>query len=395
MTLEHVKIVANGRDYEEWESVRIEWIVDEAADTPMATLATSEAIERNYGQDVDPEDVFGKWNFPPGTFVTVLGNDNDLLMHGFVFAYMPAADAEQHSIQIVIKPLTWAFLNSSAYTQSMHFENLTDDIMMRMLAAPYGLSLEHLAMPSLHPWFQLKMGASNYAELMRFMQPNAKYMYTSREGALVVSAGEPHPVVGDRGYLVQGVNILKMTAKLTDEGYWMSEVIGQNPVGTDLPTTLQPRGWSWGVGQVFKIIPDQTATTPEKAQKLAAWVATRAFGRNVSAQITVMGWRKQDGRLWEINSDVYVYAPYLKIDCVMRVTKIVFSQAVGEGTTADLTLVDPKARGYNSFYACESGSFWRVPDFIGSLGGAGHRDPPVRPWPPDRPPEDDDPASED
>ena len=337
-----------------------------SAETPLAYLATSEVIEQPWGRRLRGEDIFWKWNFPPGAFVSILGNNNELFMHGFVYAYMPAVDPEQHSIQLVIQTLPAEFVRGAAFKESMHFEDVTDISFIQELLKPYGVPLLNISPPEYMDRIQLKMGATNYAEIMRQIQRFGKTLYSSREGQVVVTAGQVWPS-GGNGWLVQGENLIKMAAKLTDEGKWNIETIGQNTHGVDLKAMLQPNGRSvLSMADLLRLPLIQTPTDPEKAQKLAEWIGRRQHGRNVTATLTTPSWRDPNGFFWEVNTDVYVYAPYLKIDCTMRIKKIVYSQALGEGTTAEIFVVSPHTMGIEApENVCESGPMWIFPPFIG------------------------------
>ena len=45
--------------------------------------------------------------------------------------------------------------------------------------------------------------------------------------------------------------------------------------------------------------------------------SNQPFGREATSSM---------GPLWLLMADTYIYAPWLKIDCVMRATRVVFKQ---------------------------------------------------------------------
>ena len=163
-------------------------------------------------------------------------------------------------------------------------------------------------------------------------------------------AGEPAAPVAD---LVENRNILRCTGKLDNQSavsQW--NMLGQQPgVGDDYTTRTAQ-------GQVTD--PKAPANTqqvehmphPGDSDDAATYgplIAARAGWQTGEIDVTVVGWFKADGTLWQPTANVTLYsplalpiAPYKMTLGVQEVTWSQNDTDQGEGTTTTLRLVLPQ-----------------------------------------------------
>lgn len=344
---EQVQVIADGVLYEGWESVIITCSMEDIFS--WCQLTTTEV-----GGLKDPiNPVFDKWNFPPGTPITILATGTPVFA-GVVDLYAPVLDANQHSITVTARTYSKDFAESSVKHTTGNFEDMTDVQIVQQFAAAAGVPLtSYVSRQDLIPYWQIRQGATNYEEAMRILQQRGKMLWAPLpDGTLVITDGLSFGTVTDSA-LVQGVNCIRLSARLTDQGWSLVDVIGQGRSAKDLqpfgvalnPFSHQPGGGLSapfiGRSRYLRII-DQAATTGELAMRRAAWEMRRSIAGNLQATFTVPGWRTQGtaGDIWRTNHDVYCFAPALKIDCILRTLKVVLTQDAQTGTTTTITCVD-------------------------------------------------------
>lgn len=363
ITSERVTVVADGVSYEPWEAVSVEWDMNNLF--VSFQLSTTEVAEKT-----EDWTVFDKWNFPPGTQIDILGND-EALTTGIVSVYNPQVDPDQHSIVVTGFSFAKDFSDSSVKHETGRFDNTTDVAIVQQLAGALGIPLLALASPTTIPFYQIRQGGNNYQEVMRLLVQGQKMLTSNMSGQMVVTDGKPWGY-NTGGMLLQGHatnvsgtedagNMIRMEARLSDENYYLYEAIHQSPYD-DKPENLAPFGMALDPtarASRYKKIINQAVTDPGIAQKRAEWERSRAKGFTTLATCVVPGWRDQSGAFWKPNENVYVLAPWLKIDCWLRIVKLVFSQNLSGATTTTITVVDPRALGDSGGGGeCNSGDMW-------------------------------------
>jgi prophage tail gpP-like protein len=91
----------------------------------------------------------------------------------------------------------------------------------------------------------------------------------------------------------------------------------------------------------LKVIVAESQADAAEATKRADWECRRRIGKSIELQITVVGWRQADGRLWKTNEMVRITAPWLSIDRELVIGEVAFNAGSdGETTALKLTLPD-------------------------------------------------------
>lgn len=355
MPFEKIQVIANGVAYEGWESCTIINAVDEA-------WATAQLITTEVGGIKDKlNPSFTQWDFPPGTPVQIMAN-GDLVFTGVVNVYSPTVTEDQHTITVTVTTYGRYFVDTSVNHPTGFFENMTDTAIVGQFAALAGVPLSIFSQGMIIPYWQIRYGASNWQEAMRILQQRGKMLWSrAATGDMVITDGNPFGLVTG-GAILEGVNVLRETATLTDQMWSLVFVGGQSSDGVDEKIHLQPMGTamsSFRMPPRYKRIIDQASTNAQLAQIRANWEMHRSEAGAMQATFTLPGWRENGatGKIWEPNWDVYCKAPWLKIDCVLRILKVVLNQDSNLGTTAMITVVDGQGIG-GEISQCNSGSLW-------------------------------------
>jgi prophage tail gpP-like protein len=95
------------------------------------------------------------------------------------------------------------------------------------------------------------------------------------------------------------------------------------------------------------IVQHEGEITSDRMKKRAEWHARRGAGEAVTATITTRGWRDQGGTIWTPNFLVQVEDEDIGINGLMIIKSVTLNQQgdSDEGTTAQLSLADPRALG--------------------------------------------------
>ncbi len=211
---------------------------------------------------------------------------------------------------------------------------------------------------------QIEPGESLFATLEPLARSSGAIIRDTPEGRLRIVQ---KPEGTHAGGLVAGVNIISATVEFSGEGRFDPVIVrGQQSRGSGAQALRPEAGANDpAVGRYRpKIIILDNEATVANLKNQTEWHLRGAAGLAVSATIIVPGWRDAGGRLWEPNWEVYVRHPRIYIDQMMAIKSVVLSQDTrqgGAGTTATLTVVDPRALGGSSS-GSKSGSGWSVPE---------------------------------
>lgn len=359
MSYENVGVVVDGKKYEGWSDVFVHMAINDAERT--FEIGTTEIGPIPNAQV--------PWHFPPGSVVQVMAG-GDILIDGRVGEYNPTADATSHAVTISGYTRGHDYIYSSVKHETGRFENQTLLSIAQQLDV-YGVGITALAAAAglasqTVPFFQVRKGSTPWAEMMRLLPSRGLTMMGNKQGGIAIAkaSGDTHS-----GGLIQGKNIKEMTAKLTDERYQVTEVDGQAPFGTeDEDFEVTGQATDGGASHYsYKNYIEEEYTNKSLAQRRAQVESARTFGQSVTADIKVVGWRDEGGRLWEPSNYVFVHAPFLHIEDSLLIESIDFEQSNDGGTVSTLHLVDGQA--YDGSGAGNSPYYTYIP------GGGHHPEP--------------------
>lgn len=197
------------------------------------------------------------------------------------------------------------------------------------------------------PVHRLRVGESQFHTIERRARGRGILIHDTAEGKLKLAT---KPAGTHAGGLRFGINIKTASAEFTERGrHSKVHVRGQATEGTD---AQQLRGQavasdsSVGRNRPLVLQHEGEATT-DRMKKRAEWQAKRAAGNAATAEITVVGWRDDGGRIWTPNFLVYVDDDWIGINGMMLIKSVTLEQSGedGIGTTATLSLADPRGYG--------------------------------------------------
>lgn len=352
MALETVRVVAGGSAFAGWTSVRV--TAEKGGHRTFSISATE--VAKNWSRS--PFDV---WNFPPGTPVKITAG-GDLAMTGYVDRYMPSGSPAEHRVELQGTSKSADYAISSWAHQTGRFEDKTVlEIARELDRFGIGIVLKGVrqALKPV-PWFQLRLGSTPWAEMMRLLRQENLTMTGQADGSLAIEGGSSGRHAGG---LIQGENILEMSAVLSSATLASEfKVVGQSAEGTK-DEHIRPDGTArdGSLGRFRRrTLVDPAETSPERAAKRAKWERLRARGLSAQAQIVTPGWRDGGGRLWEPGHLVFVHSGWLKLSQDMAIQAVEFIQD-DSGTVSRLELVDPQAYG-DAAGRSGSGEVWQYKD---------------------------------
>ncbi len=191
---------------------------------------------------------------------------------------------------------------------------------------------------------QINPGDTLFKTLETEARANGALLYDTPQGKLKIT---DKPEGRHKGALVKGVNIIKASSTLSGRfNYSEVKVRGQASFGTK-GTALSPEAEAKGTADRKRtlIIYHEGEATSERLKKRAGWEAKRSAGKGKAASITVPGWRDEGGTLYAPNFLIPVQDPWIGLDQDMIISGVSLEQDGDGGTTATLTLKDPRALG--------------------------------------------------
>lgn len=346
MSLETIGISIGGAPFVPWQDVRINISAEEAVRTA--------AIRGHLPSNATPP-----W---PDSKAT-LSASGTLVLTGFVRDLR--ADQSEHdwSAEISLVSRTVDAVEASI----KHETGLAKNKDIKAVAEEFdscGVGVEAIGSYDKIERHQIEPGESLFETLEPLARSAGAIIRDTPEGKLRIVQ---KPEGTHAGGLAAGVNIISATVEFSGEGRFDPVLVrGQQSRGSGAQA-LRPEAEASdpAVGRYRpKIIVLDNEATVANLTKRTEWHMRGAAGLAVSATIVVSGWRDLLGRIWEPNWQVYVRHPRIFLDQMMAIKTVALSQDTrqgGTGTTATLTVVDPRALGGLSSGA-KSGSGWSAPE---------------------------------
>lgn len=328
MAYERVDLAAAGVRYTGWTGVQIKASFPEAVRSARLIVT-----EINPGED---------WHFPPFTPVAIYATGT-LMLSGFVLDYQPSFSESAHEVVLTIVTDSYNYVDCSCESETGFFENKTIAQIAQALDT-YGVGISVAAQAAaaaaeIVPWFQIRLGSTPWAEIMRLLPQRGLTMRgLASGGAEIARESEARHAGG----LIEGQNtILTATGLLTGrEVYSDYSAIGQGDE-TDEADDFEPEGTAFDARipmHRFKQVIVEQAADRKTLQQRAEWEKARAASFSARVTIVTRGWRDAAGSLWEPGQRVYVESPRLKIWRDMLIEEALFSQDRDSGTITTLTL---------------------------------------------------------
>lgn len=343
MPLETLTITAGGRRITAWTRFSLSMSVDEAVRSASLAVHT-------IGDHPWPDDE------------ATIRAGGDLLLTGYVRDWSPGQDVESWGADISFVSRTVDATEPSVVHPTGGCKNKDIGGIAKEFDT-CGVGVVTVGKFEKHERHQVVPGESLFSTLEPLAFADGALIFDTPEGKLKIA----NKLEGDHsGGLAAGVNIISGQARFSGAGRFSeTEVRGQQMRGSGAGALrLKGKAADSGVPRYRpRVIVLDTEATAGKVKKAAEWQACRAAGLSVEATIVVKGWRDAGGQIWTPNKRVYVRHPRLDLDQMMAIKAVTLDQDTADGsdgTTATLTVVDPRALG-GAASGGKSGRGWAAP----------------------------------
>lgn len=329
-----VIVFVDGRQYTAWKSVNL--------GRSLANMSGGFNISvYNRWQDSGQD-----WELVPNKEIQVqVGSDR--IITGFIDSVSVDADSGSRGYTFSGRDKTADLIDCSVtnkvqYSQAIKLESLARDLLQ-----PFGLNLkvEVETGAAIKPPITIQQGET-VAELLFRESQKKGIIVTSDENSNVVltrPGNTKNPTA-----LIQGLNILKMSANYDSSSRYSQYILKGNTSATDEYFGIQasePLAQSADPGvprfRPLIVIAEGNVDSAQAKQR-ADWEATVRAAKSSQVQITVVGWFNGNNQLWKPNQLVRVKAGMIGINQEMLIESVSYNKDQG-GTTSTLGLVRPDA----------------------------------------------------
>lgn len=353
--LETVTVALGGGSFSGWEAVSVAYAVEQAARTARLTVS----------------DYAGAMPFMPGV-PCVLTATGTTILTGHVRTVSPRHEGSDHSIDLEIVSRAVDAVECSVDHPTGYLKDKSlDEIAREFDSCGVGILCSENFPKEARTY--LNAGASLFSTIEPVARSHDALIYDTAEGQLRL-AKKPRGRHAGALTIGDGGNIISASATLTEDGRHSPVIVrGQSSRGQGAPALrLEGRAIDAGVMRYRPLIRVlETEATSAKVKGRAERAVKRAAGYSREAQITVAGWRDGGGRIWEPHFIVAVDDPRIYLRQDMAIKSVTLDQSMSEGTTATLTLCDPRA--LNGEAGADGGSdpAWNTPSASGTVGFGG------------------------
>ncbi len=335
-------ITCNGQTYRDWKSVMVER--DYGA---FSSLFSFGAVEPGaFGQG------WAAMRLKPGDAVTVTLAGITVIT-GAITARSTSIDAQGHELVLQGRSAVANLVDSSVPIKPGTFSGQTYEQVARALLAPHGVGLVIKNPPPIFGkpfrWLVPQYGETVHEMLQRLASMRGVFHTDDAQGNLVVGQGDPSaaPVAT----LQEGFNIKSATVRLINESAWSKYTAVSQTPGDD--NSRPPRDYSGSsvdstlpAGREKIVISPHPGDDSEMAAH-ANYLRAIDTWLQVQATITVQGWKRPDGNLWNVTENVSVKAPSLFPNAdgtqTLGIQSVRYTQDSENGTLTTLECILPNA----------------------------------------------------
>jgi prophage tail gpP-like protein len=272
-----------------------------------------------------------------------LSASGDLLLTGYVRDADPSYDENSRSLAVsfVSKTIDATETSVDHKTGEVTEKNLAD------IARDYdnlGIGIEDDGDLPVEPRHKLEVGETLFDTIERRARGRGILIHDTPEGKLKLAS---KPAGTHSGTLKRGITHKSASAKRTGKDRHSDvKVRGQTTTGSK---DAQLRAQATATDSAARrkrplILRHEGEVLTDRMKKRAEWHLRRGAGNALTASITVIGWRDQGDKIWTPNYLVMVDDDWIGINGMMIIKSVVLTQDDG-GTTATLSLADPRALG--------------------------------------------------
>jgi prophage tail gpP-like protein len=323
----------NGYTHEGWEDVRVT--------RSMETLAGGFQIT-----------YYDKWGTQEESRTIYTGDACEVIMYGqtIITGYVDTAsinyDGSSHTLSITGRDKTGDLVDCSAIYQTGQFNNQKIEAILSSLCKPFGIKVTTASSTGASiQKFNINPGETVHEVIERLCKLQGLLCIADKKGNLTLIRGGEYQ---NGGRLIEGVNILSGSvesdfkdrfSQITVKGQEQSS--GTNPGLNAYKATASAKDLEVKRYRPLIVIAEEQASTARCAERASWEVATRC-GRSRRFEITVLGWRSEAGKLWDINQKVQIDAPNLGVSETLIISEVTYTSD-SQGEKTHLTLLRPEA----------------------------------------------------
>lgn len=272
--------------------------------------------------------------------------DGETLITGYMDRIGPSLDPEAHPLQASGRDKSADLIDCSPDVRPGSWSNSSIETIIGALVKPFGIAVTARAStaPKLRK-FAMQQGDTIGQSIERLMRMRGLLAVSTRTGDIeIITPGSGSPVAR----LVEGQNLLSLSATHDVADRFSSYIVKGQAAGDDhvngkAASAIVGKASDPGVKRhrPMVIIAEEQGDLAT-LQKRAKWEATTRAARAQEAIVTVRGWRRPDGQLWDRDAIVELEAPTIYMSGRMLIVSATLQRG-DRGTTTELRLMPPEA----------------------------------------------------
>jgi len=335
---EVAQLTVSGVSFQDWESVYVQHRWQEG--WPTFRFTAAEGTHSNF--------LYRELKFKPGDPCEIrLGGQ--LAVTGIITQRQVGYAGTEHGVQLSGVGKQWAASTSSIPSEDNknNFDNMTVIQSAMKAVTDAGGMLKVIGKVDLTKFERLQSqpGELVFDFLDKVARMRNATLGSDHLGNLLLIGEHSMPVVQQ---LTEGQNILKMTCIFSNElMYSLYKLHGQyavsdNRFGAAVNAIMaRTKGALKGWYRFKEIVLEQPAKNAAEAQMRANYEALQADGTQIRCNVTVQGWLRDGGALWQTGDNVMIYSPMCPLNMGMKIQTATFTQDTRGGTITVLECVLP------------------------------------------------------
>jgi prophage tail gpP-like protein len=326
-------LVIDGQAHSAWEELRITRSIESLTGSFEFQLSP-----RHYSDQP-------RWPLRAGAAAEVSIGGAPIIT-GYIDTLTSDYDGDGSTVQIAGRDRTADLVDCSAVHSPGSWTNQRIDAIIGELIAPFGITLEvdgGVGEPIKK--FSLQQGETVFAVIDRLARFRGLIAVAAPSGALRLTRVHGGAPVA---HLAEGENILKASMAHDVRERFSQVIVKGQTAGNDdafgrAVAAVKGEAADPAITRfrpLIVIAEDQADSAA--AQQRAIWESSVRAGRAQRATVTVAGWHRADGTLWEPNVRVQLTSPALFVTAEMLLVEVSLIKA-GDGTMAELVLTPPEA----------------------------------------------------
>lgn len=337
--LEQAVLVINGREYKDWTSITVCARYTEYNATFSFECTEFTPSGKLLGRD------FTNMQIKPGDKVMVFLSGEQVLT-GYVTERQAGYSARMHGVRIAGISKTWDLTTTSvSLEQSGNYDNKNWAQLAQALIGSSGIGLKMIGEVDLTPFknIQVSPGEMRSEVLERYARARCIIIGSNPFGDLL-AIGKHNAFAQDA--LIEGENILAANCVIRDDKvykriYATGQRHGDDQSNGDETNKIIAQVTGSSTRDRVLVVPMDIGDDEHGVKQRANIELNFTEGATIEAHITVQGWRRRSGSLWQAGDYYYVRSPMLMLDHLLGCREVEYHQSERSGTITTLKMVDP------------------------------------------------------